>query len=370
MFKGWHAAVGQNIAVSGQPQSTRGRSRDVQSKVPSSGRSVTQVGKGFGRTGCQPTQAHAHYYQSVFNTGTPVPQPPRILVVVVLYRMRPQDSPALQSITALLTGTPEYGERSSLFVWDNSPATGHNEAPAEHSEAVAPYQYRHDPTNPGLNAAYTAALHLAAERGCEWLMLLDQDTTVTAAYLREVLTTSADLASGRNNVAALVPRLVQDGTVVSPFHPSAQGPVQPIDPNLFGMATKPLQAFNSGAVLRVQALQSIGGFDEAFPLEYLDHATFAALQRAAGTVYVLCASLQHDLSTQTTGPLSEAALARQRSILAAEHRFVARYGTAAQRRMLPVRTLRHALSVLWHKHDLRHAMLILRTAFAGGSKAA
>jgi hypothetical protein len=31
-FKGWHTAVGQNIAVSGQPQSTQGRSRDVQSE--------------------------------------------------------------------------------------------------------------------------------------------------------------------------------------------------------------------------------------------------------------------------------------------------------------------------------------------------
>jgi hypothetical protein len=33
MFKGWHTAVGQNIAVSGQPQSTSGRSRDVQSRI-------------------------------------------------------------------------------------------------------------------------------------------------------------------------------------------------------------------------------------------------------------------------------------------------------------------------------------------------
>jgi GT2 family glycosyltransferase len=270
---------------------------------------------------------------------------------VVLYRMLPADSAALQTLAAARVREPESVGQIELLIWDNTP--GERKAPQEFV-----VEYHHDPSNPGLATAYNAALQLAQERGCTWLMLLDQDTTVTAGYLHEVLAVAR-----ATHANALVPRLVHGGIVVSPFYPAMQGPVKPISASLCGLATEPLQAFNSGSVVRVSAMMSLGGFDTAFPLDYLDHATFAALLHAGGSVYVLGSELPHDLSTHTDGPLDDNALNRQMDILAAEHRFVAKYGTRQQRRMMPLRVLRYALSVLVHKHDVRHALLIFKMAF-------
>ncbi len=277
----------------------------------------------------------------------------RMLAIVVLYRLPPEESPALRSLEAARDADPRLHESISLLLWDNSPGNRH---PPPHLAG----QYHHDPSNPGLAAAYNAALRQADELGCQWLLLLDQDTTVTAFYLHEALS-----VAGATRADALVPRLAHGTTVVSPFYQAAQGPVRPIANTLRGIAKQPLQAFNSGAVLRVSAMESLGGFDTAFPLDYLDHATFAALQHAGGSIHVLGAELRHELSTNTQAALDDNALCRQVDILAAERRFIATYGTLQQRLMMPVRMLRYALSVLVHKHDVRHALLILKTAVAG-----
>jgi GT2 family glycosyltransferase len=273
--------------------------------------------------------------------------------VVVLYRLAPGESPALLSLQAARNADPQLSACISLLVWDNTPC----DLPTPQDLGG---QYHHDPSNPGLAAAYNAALQQAGEQGCQWLLLLDQDTTVTASYLHEALSVATATPAD-----ALVPRLVHGTTVVSPFYPAAQGPVRPIAHTLRGISAHPLQAFNSGSILRVSAMQALGGFDTAFPLDYLDHATFAALQNKGSRIHVLDAELRHDLSTNTHAALDDNALRRQVDILAAESRFVTKYGSPHQRRMMPIRMLRYALSVVFHKRDMRHALLILKMAVAG-----
>jgi GT2 family glycosyltransferase len=283
---------------------------------------------------------------------------PQIVAVVVLYRMTAEESPALAALQSFRHSSTAAAAAIEPMIWDNTPTPAHG-MPVPDRAAPAGFDgiYHHDVTNPGLAAAYDAALQRAVARGARWVMLLDQDTTLTDDYLQEVLALTQTSAA-----AVLVPRLTCRGHVVSPFEPAFLRPPSELPPQVQGLWTAPLQAFNSGAVFAVEPLRQRGGFDLDFPIDYLDHSSFARVAAEGQGVYVLHTRLEHELASQIPGPLSDGALRRERDILAGERRFWLRYGTPAQRRLLWLHLLRRAVSVTVHKHDLRHARMLLRAA--------
>lgn len=284
-----------------------------------------------------------------------------VLATLVLYRMCADESPAYCSLQRLRRQDGEIGRRIALLLWDNSPVV--KPAPASlqiGGSAGVQDRFHRDTRNPGLAAAYAEGLRQAAEEGVPWLLLLDQDTEVTAAFLLELFSSMDAVGDG---VDAIVPRLMQAGVAVSPLLPRRMGP-----PAVFTgpdgiFRGRVLQAFNSGAAFRVAALQRMGGFDVRFPLDYLDHATFAALQRAGGRVFALQAAIGHSLSTNTGQRSTATQRERQRSILAAERRFYRLYGSFADRALHSVRLVRRAASESVKKRDLAGAWVILRSLF-------
>ena len=274
---------------------------------------------------------------------------PRLVAVVVLYGTAAEASATLRSLHAAMDASPETAGELEVVVWDNTP--GVRERPAGFAGT-----YWHTPSNPGLAAAYNRALDHARERGAQWVITLDQDTHITTDYLQEMLHVTR-----HTSAAAVLPRLVWRGRMLSPFRPRTQGPALPLEESLTGDTSEYLQAFNSGAALSVAFLSRAGGFDLGFPLDYLDHATFARVHREGGSIHVLRAHLEHELSSQTPGRLTSAAMQRERSVLASERRFVRAYGTPDEQRMYPVRILRRAASVLVHRRDPALALLIVRT---------
>jgi hypothetical protein len=102
---------------------------------------------------------------------------PEILIqcVIVLYQCPCADSKTLHSFARFCQQQPELAQRTALLVYDNSPC------PQEVSVgrwSCALFEYRHDAKNSGLATAYNEALKLAQQRSTEWLLLLDQDTTL------------------------------------------------------------------------------------------------------------------------------------------------------------------------------------------------
>ena len=112
---------------------------------------------------------------------------------------------------------PQIGR---LLVYDNSrEAIGR---PTTNSDRV---DYFHAVSNGGTRAAYLYALALAKRLGLTWLILLDHDTTLTPAYLKEVderLAATSDPALG-----LLFPRVVGGGDVLSPAVISRWAPLRP-----------------------------------------------------------------------------------------------------------------------------------------------
>jgi len=265
-----------------------------------------------------------------------------ILAIVVLYKMRFSASPSYGKLNAAFREWPELASKIDLLVVDNSP-----EAQALPADFCG--RYVHDGTNPGLASRYNYALREAVASGATWLLLLDQDTTLTDAYLQELAELSTQLA-GEETIAIVVPKLIDVNTLQSPHLPRYRRSEYALDLQSYGVLGGLVRAYNSGAMLRVSALQAVGGFPEAYWLDYLDHATMHLLQARGGQVYVMQARLQHEMSIHRADKHEDPAhAARHRNQLRAEIRFYRQFGSVRER--------------LWHRASL--AKQALRSARDG-----
>ena len=274
---------------------------------------------------------------------TPISQPSsNILAVVVLYNRDVLQSQSISSLFEILQQTPELARFYSLLVYDNSP-----ESHSYGQHTALPFAYVHDPENGGLARAYNFALQRAEADGQTWLLLLDQDTSLTREFLLALLQ-AADSLQARHEVASIVPRLLVNGEIHSPaanfmtllrrqFKPPAKG----MGHEVAGIQEQHLCSYNSGSTLRVQAVRSIGGFPDQFWLDFLDHAVFHALFAGGYRTYVLQATLGHDFSHSAIESVPQW---RSENVLRARTLYVLRWGTGMER--LLYRLLRHARK-LW-----------------------
>ena len=278
----------------------------------------------------------------------------RIFAVLVLYKRSLEESETFSTLRSLLQKRTDLAGAMSLLLYDNSPVA--QEVPA----LPIPTQYISNSSNPGLAAAYSAGLQLAGEEAADWLLLLDQDTLLTETYLTEVVS-SIQLA-GDDQFDAIVPKLVEDGTVQSPHLTITFRCPKPVDITAHGISTVLLHPYNSGAVLRVKALQEMKGFPEGFSLDYLDHATFRRLQSLGGKIFVMQAILQHKLSTNRADVSDDPVLlARQRSVLQAEQAFYRDFGTPRERFYYHVRLVWKAWKEM-RAGRFRTSMMFLKTS--------
>ncbi len=205
-------------------------------------------------------------------------------------------------------------QQLSILIYDNSP---YPQQPPPTELPFGATEYRHDAQNGGLAAAYNYALATAQRLNLDWLLLLDQDTVVEgdlfSALLREIL------APPSNDVCAMVPKLVQNGIMLSP---QVIGKLwnNSVTPDFSGISSKPLTALNSAACLRVQTLVKVGGFPRDYWLDYLDHVMFHRLQAVGGRMFVLDVAIQHHLSSMNLE--TEMSIDRYANMLSAEWRFV------------------------------------------------
>jgi GT2 family glycosyltransferase len=256
-------------------------------------------------------------------------QAAHLTAVVVLYGQSPGQSAALCSLLEAAASQPDAARHISLIVYDNSPAPQ-----AFSGSASLETRYIHDAENAGLARAYNAALQHAKKAGSMWLLLLDQDTRLSHEYVAELLTASDSLARVAE-VGAIVPKLWAGTRLYSPEAPflwqirrQFSDDHHAVDEKVSGMVEGPLTAYNSGAALRVSALEQMGGFPEDFWLDFLDHAVFQQLRLRGHGLWVMRTVLQQNLSHMD---LNTVPMWRHWSVLAAQTRFVLRFGNVADR---------------------------------------
>ena len=276
----------------------------------------------------------------------------RIQCVVVLYRTSLQASETFQTLTAALREAPALAARVSLLIYDNSPEP----QPIEVRRGVfAAVKYQHDPLNGGLATAYNAALLIAEGTGCEWLWLFDQDTSILVELIPA--TFAAVDSKPSPEICGIVPRLVQDGVVLSPIAVH-RFRYQQVNEGLSGVSREWMTALNSCACLRVSALRTIGGFPARYWLDFLDHAVFHYLHDRGGRLLVLDVTIPHRLSTNNLR--KESSHRRFDNLLAAEWQFVRETGWGGGSLMHRARLLKRALRTLLTQREPAFALQVLR----------
>lgn len=282
-----------------------------------------------------------------------------IQAVVVLYRACLAESATCRTLRSLLDTNAALRTRFRLLIADNSP---------EPQAVPDDVDYLHDLTNPGLSSRYNAALAMAVRQGATWLLLLDQDTTLTAAWWAELEELSRALAEEASIVAIaprLVTRLPRGDRTESPHLPRFLPADWTLGPDTHGVLPGLVRVYNSAALVRVSALQAIDGFPPEYPLDSLDHATFHRLQAAGGRVYLMRSSLAHDMSIYRPDRNRDPAYAaRHHGRLTAELRFFRQHGTPAERRAYRLNLLRQCAGTLLRGH-FAEATRFLRASVTG-----
>ncbi len=213
----------------------------------------------------------------------------RVLAVVVRYKTAIADSETLQGFCRALADHPDLAEGYSLLIWDNSPE------PLANPQLSIPFTYRHSGQNPGVSGAYNHAMQFALEHGHTWMLLLDQDSEITAGFLRTMLEHARALAD-KPEIAAVTPT-VRVGTALASPRQQLFNKNRAYPAGESGIAEGEAIAINSGCLMRASALSDIGGFDLDFWLDYSDLYVFHQFYLAGKKVWRAAdAELEHEMS--------------------------------------------------------------------------
>lgn len=240
-----------------------------------------------------------------------------ILAIIVRYKMPLEQSQTLTSLGEALASNADLLRAYGVLLWDNSPAR------LDNPTLSFPFQYGFSDQNVGVSGAYNHASSYAESIGCPWLLLLDQDTTVTEDYLRRMLAHVKNLENDQS-IATIVPFVRSHGRLVSPQRFGRLIRNYQIPRSVSGIYKGDGYAVNSGTLMRVSALREVGGYSEDFWLDLSDAYIFQALYRHGKRMYIAGdVELSHSIASMDfdMGMTAE----RYRSFLAAENLYLSNY---------------------------------------------
>jgi GT2 family glycosyltransferase len=194
-----------------------------------------------------------------------------VLAVIVLYKMKPSESVTLNSLQTAISCLDDEQAHIRILLYDNTPGG------QDVGVLPAGVQYKADPHNGGLATAYNYALEVAHEEGFDWLLTLDQDTSLPIDFLCK-LCNAALFVAPMHTVAAIVPYMSTDGRVLSPFTLMKHWTLTRHFPDGYiGIPMENVYAVNSASTIKVSALKAIGGYDPRFHLDFSDLAIYHRL---------------------------------------------------------------------------------------------
>ncbi|HEY3988870.1 MAG TPA: hypothetical protein VGM02_06195 [Acidobacteriaceae bacterium] len=244
----------------------------------------------------------------------------RIFAVVVLYKQRPSTSVTVATLARALESS---GADCRVLLYDNSAEPGSAEPGASPEAVPAGFRYQAAPANRGLLGAYESALDRARAEGCGWLLTLDQDTALPVDFF-SVIEPGLQAARDNPEIAAIVPHLAEGERLLSPAYVGLSR-TKPMPRSFSGVPRREARAFNSAALLRVQALDAIGGFDPCFWLDHLDSWLHHQLFLHGRCMYVLDVHLEHHFSLLNYR--ERLSTERFRNFLLAESAYLDLYGS-------------------------------------------
>ncbi len=259
----------------------------------------------------------------------------QIVAVVVLYKRLPEQSQTIDSLGKVFASNPQLLDSIQVILFDNSPKA------LDQVKLSFPCNYHHAGRNVGTSGAYNYAMEFAEAGASPWLLLLDQDTTVSAEFLPRMLEHS-HLLQGQTEIGSVVPFIYSHGSLVSPRRLGRFNQISHIPPTFRGICRQKAFAVNSATMMRVAALREIGGYSDDFWLDLSDVYVFQAMYRKGRYMYIAGdLTLQHSITSMDFD--NDMAPERYRNFLAAESAYVDLYSSAPERAAHLIRLLARTL---------------------------
>lgn len=232
--------------------------------------------------------------------------------VIVLYKNSLEESRTIETLNTALS------ESINILVFDNSPERQYKESSFIYGKFKI--QYYHDANNPGLSFAYNYALNQANENNSSWLLLLDQDTTITKEYIETIRILDSEKMSC--NTVAILPKVKSSRgqRLISPSKMYFGGICRPIEISS-NLINTPIDGINSGTILRTSYLNEINGFSNKYSLDMLDHWYYRKIFKDSKSVYVMNCTIFQDLSVSGVFE-NNVTLNRYEQMLLAEEHFI------------------------------------------------
>lgn len=275
-----------------------------------------------------------------------------IVMVIVVYEMKMTNSPTI----LCLINAFQYCDFSNvcIIIYDNSCKSQNNI-----SNIPFDYIYFHNQSNGGLCAAYNYTLKYALENKISWLLLLDQDTSVTTEYFKKAFCSAKELLHN-NEVVCILPRTISNSSdLISPTKVSIWG-WNKWAGDLVGTCSIQITGINSGTLLRTSFMSSIGGFNADYKLDMLDHWYFFKVFTARKKFYILDVSIFHSLSILNYENIS---LARHSSILDSEILFMINNKSKKYIMVYQIRLILRFLRQIFMVENKEIALLTLKKCF-------
>jgi GT2 family glycosyltransferase len=206
-----------------------------------------------------------------------------VYFVVVLYKCKTADSAACRSL--LSKAIPE-GIRLRGLIYDNTP-----DIAVENKSLSEGIEYYSAGMNNGLPAAYNDGICRALEGGARYLMLVDQDSTITAEFLEAAARAVKESPSDQ---VVWAPHIIAGNRHISPYKFNALG----LPTFKYDLSNAPAAYFaiNSYSIISLDFLKEIGGYDEFYWLDGLDFWFYSRVARMGYTVGVIGVNVTHHLS--------------------------------------------------------------------------
>lgn len=181
--------------------------------------------------------------------------------------------------------------------------------------------------NAGIAKALNVGMQAVSDAGYEWALTMDQDSEPGEGMAAALL---ADLAEARQNVGIIAPMMIDaaDDSIIQGWVATAE----------LGTLARPIDVcMTSGALTSTQVWARVGGFNEPYFIDYVDHEfCLRCHDVGAAVLQSLRASIRHNLGKREPHRLG------QRTFFATHH--------SAWRRYFITRNRLHLWSAFWRRH--------------------
>ena len=270
----------------------------------------------------------------------------KLIAVVVLYDCDLEKSNTLNTLNLNFLNNKIFFKSFKLVIYDNGLLNQENKLSIPFNHV-----YYHDSRNIGLISAYNFALNEGVKNQYDWLLLLDQDSSLPKYFISSVFSNIAKV-SEKQNIQAVVPKMRGNGKVFSPSKVIYGGIHRPVEDSFTGVYNSgDLCPIGSASALRISFIKEKNILECLFKTDCLDRWIFYSIHKNNGKVYIFDLIVDHELSVMDYSKLMS--LKRYKNVIKYETIFIKLYKTKGEFLIYYLRLLFRTLIFLKRKNTFK-----------------